>query len=102
MADDALDGFTETEFTHDGVTQPVYRGGSGPGVVVIHEIPGITPTSPPSRRELVDAGLHGRDAVARRRAGQGAVAFVYMLQVVHERVHLEGVHDVGARTRRRR
>ena len=39
----ALDGFTETEFTFDGTSRPVYRGGSGPGVVVVHEIPGVTP-----------------------------------------------------------
>lgn len=39
----ALDGFEEFSFTHEGASRPVYRRGSGPGVVVIHEIPGITP-----------------------------------------------------------
>ena len=39
----ALDGWTKGEFTHDGVTHPTYRKGDGPGVIVIHEIPGITP-----------------------------------------------------------
>jgi len=38
-----LDAFTKSQFTHEGVQYPVYRGGSGPGVVIIHEIPGITP-----------------------------------------------------------
>lgn len=38
-----VEGFTEGSFTHDGVTHPVYRRGHGPGVVVIHEIPGIIP-----------------------------------------------------------
>jgi dienelactone hydrolase len=53
----ALDGFTETEFTHDGVTRPVYRGGSGPGVVVVHEIPGITPLVADFGRRLTAAGF---------------------------------------------
>src|SRR6476659_4985844 len=53
----ALDGFTETEFTHDGVTRPVYRGGAGPGVVVVHEIPGITPLVADFGRRVVEAGF---------------------------------------------
>jgi dienelactone hydrolase len=39
----ALAGFDSFAFTHDGATRTVYTLGSGPGVVVIHEIPGITP-----------------------------------------------------------
>ena len=39
----ALDGFEEFSFTSEGASRSVYRRGSGPGVVVIHEIPGITP-----------------------------------------------------------
>ena len=38
-----LEGFEAFPFTHAGATRDVYRRGSGPGVVVIHEIPGITP-----------------------------------------------------------
>src|ERR1700730_2953309 len=53
----ALDGFTETTFTHDGITRPVYRGGSGPGVVVVHEIPGITPLVADFGRRVIDAGF---------------------------------------------
>ena len=53
----ALDGFTETSFTFDGVTRPVYRAGSGPGVVVVHEVPGITPLVADFGRRLVDAGF---------------------------------------------
>ena len=53
----ALDGFTETAFTFEGVTRPVYRGGSGPGVVVVHEIPGITPLVADFGRRLVAAGF---------------------------------------------
>ena len=39
----ALDAFTETQFTDEGETRTVYRAGSGPGVVVMSEMPGITP-----------------------------------------------------------
>jgi dienelactone hydrolase len=52
-----LDGFTETTFTYDGATRPVYRGGSGPGVVVVHEVPGITPLVADFGRRLIDAGF---------------------------------------------
>jgi dienelactone hydrolase len=53
----ALDGFTETSFSFEGVTRPVYRGGSGPGVVVVHEIPGITPPVADFGRRVIDAGF---------------------------------------------
>jgi len=53
----ALDGFTETSFTFNGVTRPVYRAGTGPGVVVVHEVPGITPLVADFGRRLVDAGF---------------------------------------------
>lgn len=42
-SDDALDGLTRGSFSYGGVTRGVFRAGSGPAVVVIHEIPGITP-----------------------------------------------------------
>lgn len=54
---DAIDGFTLTTFTHDGVSKDVYRAGSGPGVVVISEMPGITPNVAAFGRRLVDAGF---------------------------------------------
>ncbi len=38
----ALDGFEATTFTHDGVTRDLYRSGTGPAVIVLAEIPGIT------------------------------------------------------------
>ncbi|HTQ92154.1 MAG TPA: hypothetical protein VMK84_21945 [Streptosporangiaceae bacterium] len=38
-----LDSWTPGSHTADGITHPTYRKGSGPGVIVIHEIPGITP-----------------------------------------------------------
>lgn len=39
----SLEGFSQGHFSHAGKTCEVFRKGSGPGVVIIHEIPGITP-----------------------------------------------------------
>lgn len=50
------DGWTRGSHTHDGVRHPTYRRGSGPGVIVIHEIPGITPEVATFGEEVVDAG----------------------------------------------
>lgn len=52
-----LAGFELTETTHNDVTRSMYRGGSGPGVIVIHEIPGITPPVADFGRKLIDAGF---------------------------------------------
>ncbi len=38
-----LPGFEQGDFTNEGKTRTVYRTGTGPAVVVIAEIPGITP-----------------------------------------------------------
>ena len=43
MAADPLDDFDRSEVTYDGTTRPVFRKGTGPGVIVISEVPGITP-----------------------------------------------------------
>ena len=51
-----LPGWDLGTHTYDGTTHPTYRRGSGPGVVVIHEIPGITPQVLAFAEELVDAG----------------------------------------------
>ncbi len=65
------DGWTRHSHTYDGVTHPTYRQGSGPGVIVIHEIPGITPEVASFGQEVVDAGytvvmpsLFGEDGAA--------------------------------------
>jgi dienelactone hydrolase len=39
----ALSAYERFDFTHDGRTRPVYRRGSGPAVIVIHEMPGLHP-----------------------------------------------------------
>ncbi len=38
-----LTSWTEGSHTADGVTHATYRKGSGPGVIVMHEVPGIIP-----------------------------------------------------------
>lgn len=52
----APEGFTTEEFTHDGKTRTVWRRGSGPGVVVMHEIPGPTPNVMRFARIVADHG----------------------------------------------
>ena len=39
----SLESWTVGSHTTGGITHQTYRKGSGPGVIVIHEIPGITP-----------------------------------------------------------
>jgi len=51
-----LPGWTMFSFTHDGLTRDVYRRGSGPGVLVMHEIPGITPKVEAFARRVADEG----------------------------------------------
>lgn len=53
----ALDGWTRAEFDADGRSYDTYRRGSGPGVIVIHEIPGMTPEVIAFAQEVVDAGF---------------------------------------------
>ena len=43
MADRDLSDYEDSSFTHDGKTRTVFRKGTGPAVVVIAEMPGITP-----------------------------------------------------------
>lgn len=52
-----LDGFSVAPMTFDGVTRDVYRRGSGPGVIVMHEVPGITPEVATFARIVADAGF---------------------------------------------
>jgi dienelactone hydrolase len=57
MTSDVLAAWTEGSFTHDGVTHPTYRQGSGPGVVVIHEVPNVSPAVTAFGQTVVDAGF---------------------------------------------
>lgn len=52
-----LEGWDKSSFTYDGRAFPTYRRGVGPGVVVVHEIPGITPKVEAFANEVVEAGF---------------------------------------------
>ena len=52
-----LSDYRKTEFTHEGETKPLYVRGTGPAVIVIHEIPGITPEVVRFADWVVDAGF---------------------------------------------
>jgi dienelactone hydrolase len=52
-----LEGFTTSSFAHAGRTYPVHRRGTGPGVVIIHEIPGLYPAVAEFGRRVADAGF---------------------------------------------
>lgn len=56
MADDPLDDFEQATFTHDGKTRAVFRKGSGPAVIVMSEMPGITPKVAEFARRVADIG----------------------------------------------
>jgi dienelactone hydrolase len=60
MPTSVIDGFDETSFTADGTTHPVFTAGEGPAVIVIHEMPGLTPNVAAFGRRVVDAGFHVR------------------------------------------
>ncbi|GED97379.1 dienelactone hydrolase family protein [Gordonia crocea] len=56
MPRDALADFATEEFTAEGKTHLVYTKGTGPAVIVISEIPGITPLVADFARRVADAG----------------------------------------------
>ncbi len=51
----ALEGFEMKPFTiSSGRSRDVYRTGTGPAVIIIHEIPGITPLVAAFARRVAD------------------------------------------------
>ncbi|MGI8757563.1 MAG: dienelactone hydrolase family protein [Acidimicrobiales bacterium] len=56
MADRDLHEYEHTSFTAGGKTRTVYRRGSGPAVIVIAEMPGITPKVLEFADRVVDLG----------------------------------------------
>jgi hypothetical protein len=54
---DDLDDFERSGFSHGGQERAVYRKGSGPAVVVIHEVPGISAEVARFARKVADAGF---------------------------------------------
>lgn len=57
MTDEVLAGWDKSSFTAAGFTRDVFRRGTGPGVVIVHEVPGITPKVTAFANEVVDAGF---------------------------------------------
>jgi len=49
--------FDCSDFSHGGVSHPVWRSGAGPGVIIMHEIPGIIPEVTRFARTVRDAGF---------------------------------------------
>jgi len=52
-----VEGFESRSFENEGQSRTVYWRGTGPGVLVMHEIPGITPLVAAFGRRLADAGF---------------------------------------------
>jgi len=78
-----LDGFREESFTHDGKTRPVYRRGAGPGVVVMHEIPGIHPGVADFAVRVADAGFSVAMPVMFGTPGKPASTGYILGQILH-------------------
>lgn len=53
----SLPGWDESTYSADGMTFPTFRKGTGPGVIVIHEIPGITASVLAFADDVVAAGF---------------------------------------------
>ena len=80
-SDDPLDDFTPRDITLDGVTKKIHVAGKGPAVIVMAEMPGISPHVARFARWVRDAGftvympsLFGRDG-ALASAEEGAEVF---------------------------
>ncbi len=81
LTDDALADFAAREVTLEGVTKRVYVAGSGPAVIIMAEMPGISPQLARFARWVQDAGctvympsLFGRDGAVPG-AEEGAQVF---------------------------
>jgi dienelactone hydrolase len=55
--DDPLEDFTRRDVTFDGIGKVVYLAGAGPAIIVIHEMPGISPHVARFARWVRDAGF---------------------------------------------
>ena len=54
---EVLKGYSKFDFSDGRWTRPVYRRGSGPGVIVIHEMPGLHPLVVRFANRVADAGM---------------------------------------------
>ena len=81
MSDDSLEDFAHRDITIDAVTRVVHTAGTGPAVIVLAEMPGISPHVARFARWVRDAGfsvympsLFGRDGAVPT-ASEGAAIF---------------------------
>ena len=52
-----LDGWVSGSFTAASITHEMYRRGTGPAVIIVHEIPGITPAVVSFAERVVERGF---------------------------------------------
>jgi dienelactone hydrolase len=86
MTDADLSSYERTTFTHDGKTRDVFRKGTGPAVIVMAEMPGITPKVVRFADMVADIGCTavlphlfgtpGKDPVPTGKASLGGVAYM--------------------------
>ena len=57
LAATGLTAWDQSSHTADGRTHPTWRRGAGPGVIVVHELPGLTPEVIAFGTEIVEAGF---------------------------------------------
>ncbi|MSO60143.1 MAG: dienelactone hydrolase [Ilumatobacteraceae bacterium] len=57
MKQTGIENWRKSSFTAVNLTRDVYRRGIGPVVVIVHEIPGITPAVEKFASDVVDAGF---------------------------------------------
>lgn len=81
MQTDSLSDFSRARFETVSASHDVFRKGTGPCVIVIHELPGLTPLVADFARGLVDLGLSVACPVLTGEAGQ-PVSQGYMLKSV--------------------
>lgn len=54
----AIEGFCEETFTAGDCTLTLFRKGEGPGVILLHELPGLTPETVEFAEWIADRGFH--------------------------------------------
>jgi len=100
-----LSRYDRTTFTHDGKTRDIYRRGTGPAVIVIAEMPGITPKVLEFADRVVDIGctavlphLFGRPGYDVEQASRGQLARYMISSIVPACISREFVALASGRT----
>ena len=68
-----INGFAASTFLHDGIQHTLYTRGTGPGIVLIHELPGLTKSCIALANRLVDARFRAYMPLLFGRPGQKAM-----------------------------